>query len=97
MFLKTENKGETDISGIILNSVSLHKFKFVLEFILLATVCNLFTLEMQIMLSLCISRKLESVTSSTSQVLFIKLRFQLVSQGLIATLMEMVNSLGSFG
>ena len=43
VLLKIENKGEIENSGIIFNSASLHKFKFVLEFIPLATVCNLFT------------------------------------------------------
>ena len=43
MLLKIENKGEI-ISGILLNLVSLHKIKSVLEFILLATVYNFFTL-----------------------------------------------------
>ena len=44
MLLKIENNGEIDISSITFNSASLHKFKFVLEFILLVTVCNLFIL-----------------------------------------------------
>ena len=47
MFLKIVNKGEIDISGIVFNSASRHKFKFVLEFIWLVTVCNLFTLEVK--------------------------------------------------
>ena len=45
VLLKIENKGEIDTSSIIFNSASLQKFKFVLDFILLATVCKLLTLE----------------------------------------------------
>ena len=45
VMLKIENKGEIDTSSIIFNSAFLHKCKFVLDFILLATVCKLFTLE----------------------------------------------------
>ena len=43
--LTIANKGEIDISGKIFNSASLYKFKFVLEYIWLTTVCDLFTLE----------------------------------------------------
>ena len=42
MLLKYANRGEIDIRGIIFDSVSLHKYKFVFEFIWLVTVCHLF-------------------------------------------------------